>query len=267
MIIWISSYPKSGNTWVRLFLESYFSKIKNNFRFGGFPELEDFEKLNIDYTNLNEIIKNWKTLQEVRNLDSRTNILKTHNALCTIGNYTFTDKTSTLGAIYLVRDPRDIVVSYSNHLGLSYDEVIKTMLNSHASGVKRFNNKEIDIEIMGNWADNYNSWKNYKGRHFLIVKYEDLIKKKREQFLKILNYLNELQNFEIDFTQLDKSIEENSFEKLKKKEELHGFDQATGNGPFFRKGIIGDWKEKLSSNQVSIIEKSFFKEMRQLEYL
>ena len=51
-------------------------KIKNNFRFGGFPELEDFEKLNIDYTNLNEIIKNWKTLQEVRNLDSRTNILK-----------------------------------------------------------------------------------------------------------------------------------------------------------------------------------------------
>ena len=70
-----------------------------------------------------------------------------------------------------------------------------------------------------------------------------------------------------DFTQLDKSIEENSFEKLKKKEELHGFDQATGNGPFFRKGIIGDWKEKLNSNQVSIIEKSFFKEMRQLEYL
>ena len=142
MIIWIASYPKSGNTWVRLFLESYFSNVKNNFRFGGFPELEDLEKLNFDYTNLNEIIKNWKTLQEVRNLDGRINLLKTHNALCTVGEYTFTDKTNTLGAIYLVRDPRDIAVSYANHLGLSFDEVIKTMLNSHASGIKRFKNKE-----------------------------------------------------------------------------------------------------------------------------
>tara|TARA_B100000900_G_scaffold295053_1_gene253746 strand:- start:806 stop:1609 length:804 start_codon:yes stop_codon:yes gene_type:complete len=267
MIIWISSYPKSGNTWVRLFLESYFSKIKNNFRFGGFPELEDFERLNINYTKFNEIIKNWKTLQEIRNLDARINVLKTHNALCTIGNYTFTDKSNTLGAIYLVRDPRDIVISYASHLGLSYDEVIKTMLNSHASGIKRFKNKEINIEIMGNWADNYNSWKNYKGRNFLIVKYEDLVMKKNAEFLKIMNYLKSLTNFELNIDQMNKSIEENSFEKLKKKEELQGFDQATGNGPFFRKGIIGDWRKKLSNEQVEKIEKSFFKEMKELKYL
>ena len=220
MIIWISSYPKSGNTWVRLFLESYFLKIKNNFRFGGFPELEDLEKLNLDYTNLNEIIKNWKTLQEVRNLDGRTNILKTHNALCTIGKYTFTDKTNTLGAIYLVRDPRDIVVSYANHLGLSFDEVIKTMLNSHASGIKRF-----------------------------------------------LNYLKDLVKINVDINQMTKSIEDTSFEKLKKQEEIHGFDQATGNGPFFRKGIVGDWKNSLSDEQTKKIEKSFFNEMRELNYL
>ena len=267
MIIWISSYPKSGNTWVRLFLESYFSKTKNNFRFGGFPELEDLEKLNLDYTNLNEIIKNWKTLQEVRNLDGRTNILKTHNALCTIGKYTFTDKTNTLGAIYLVRDPRDIVVSYANHLGLSFDEVIKTMLNSHASGIKRFKDKEIDIEIMGNWADNYNSWKNYKGRNFLIIKYEDLVTNKEVEFLKILNYLKDLVKINVDINQMKKSIEDTSFEKLKKKEEIHGFDQATGNGPFFRKGIVGDWRNSLSDEQTKKIEKSFFKEMKELNYI
>ena len=267
MIIWISSYPKSGNTWVRLFLESYFSKIKNNFRFGGFPELEDFEKLNIDYTNLNNIIKNWKTLQEIRNLDGRTNILKTHNALCTIGNYSFTDKNNTLGAIYLVRDPRDVVVSYANHLGLSYDEVITTMLNSHASGIKKFNDKEFDIEIMGRWADNYNSWKDYKGRDFLIIRYEDLVAKKTTEFLKILNYLKNLSNIDVNIDQMNKSIKDTSFEKLKKEEELYGFDQATGNGPFFRKGIVGDWKEKLKKEQVKKIEESFFKEMRELKYL
>ena len=229
--------------------------------------MEDLEKLNLNYTNLNEIIKNWKTLQEIRNLDGRINILKTHNALCTIGKYTFTDKTNTLGAIYLVRDPRDIVVSYANHLGLSFDEVIKTMLNSHASGIKRFKDKEIDIEIMGNWADNYNSWKNYKGRSFLIIKYEDLVAKKEVEFLKILNYLKDLVKIEVNINQMKKSIEDTSFEKLKRQEEIHGFDQATGNGPFFRKGIVGDWRNSLSDEQTTKIEKSFFKEMKELNYL
>tara|TARA_Y100000992_G_C21241851_1_gene481143 strand:- start:513 stop:1316 length:804 start_codon:yes stop_codon:yes gene_type:complete len=267
MIIWIASYPKSGNTWVRLFLDSYFSKIKNNFKFGGFPDLEDFNKINLDYTNLNEIIKNWKTMQEMKNLDSRVNVLKTHNALCKVGNYSFTDANNTLGAIYLVRDPRDIVVSYANHLGLNFDDVIKYMLNPHASGIKKIKNKEIDIEIMGRWADNYNSWKNYKNRKFLIIKYENLVTNKKEEFLKILKYLKDLTNIEIDIDQMNKSIEATSFEKLKKDEELYGFDQATGNGPFFRKGIIGDWKNTLNNEQIQIIEKSFFNEMKELNYL
>ena len=166
-----------------------------------------------------------------------------------------------------MRDPRDVVVSYANHLGLSYDEVITTMLNSHASGIKKFNDKEFDIEIMGRWADNYNSWKDYKGRDFLIVRYEDLVAKKTTEFLKILNYLKNLSNIDVNIDQMNKTIKDTSFEKLKKEEELYGFDQATGNGPFFRKGIVGDWKEKLKKEQVKKIEESFFKEMRELKYL
>ena len=267
MIVWIASYPKSGNTWVRLFLESYFSKIKNNFKLGGFPEFEDFEKLKIDYTHFGEIIKNWKTLQEIKNLDSRTNILKTHNAMCKVGNYNFTDNSNTLGAIYLIRDPRDIVVSYANHLALTFDEVIEHMLNEKASGIKRFKGKDIDVEIMGRWTDNYNSWKNYKRREFLMIKYEDLIADKKKEFIKILDYLKNLSDFDINIDQINKSIEETSFEKLKKDEEIYGFDQATGNGPFFRKGIVGDWKENLNSEQIKKIEKSFSKEMKELNYL
>ena len=62
-------------------------------------------------------------MQSYINLKTQTNYLKTHNALCTINNFKFTDKNNTLGAIYLVRDPRDVIVSYAHHLGHAQGEV------------------------------------------------------------------------------------------------------------------------------------------------
>ena len=129
------------------------------------------------------------------------------------------------------------------------------MLNSHASN-QRFKDKEIDIEIMGNWADNYNSWKNYKGRSFLIIKYEDLVAKKEVEFLKILNYLKDLVKIEVNINQMKKSIEDTSFEKLKRQEEIHGFDQATGNGPF-RKGIVETGEIHLAMNKLQKLKNLF----------
>lgn len=266
MIIWIASYPKSGNTWVRLFLENYFSKIKNNFYFDGFPNHDHFKKLNINHKNFKEIINNWKMLQDYQNLNSKINILKTHNALCTIGKNKFTTYENTLGAIYLVRDPRDVVVSYSNHLGINVEEVTKKILDPYACEIMKVFNDEISYSLMSTWSNHYNSWLSDIGREFLIIKYEDLVNDTKNQFIKILEYLNKICNTEIDEIQLQKSLEETSFKNLKKKEELYGFDQASGNGPFFRKGIIGDWKNTLKSKIVSKIENSFDKEMKKLGY-
>ena len=136
MIIWISSYPKSGSTWVRLFLEKYLKNIEHNFHMSGFPDFTQFKNLNIDYNKFENIIENWSNLQSKQNLNSKYNILKTHNALCTIGRFKFTDKNNTLGGIYLVRDPRDILVSYASHLGLSHAETLKIMMDPHASEMK-----------------------------------------------------------------------------------------------------------------------------------
>ena len=90
MIIWIASYPKSGNTWIRLFLKSYFKY--NDFISEGFPIENHFKQLKINYVDFKEIIKNWETMQKYINLKSQINYLKTHNALCTINNYKFTNK-------------------------------------------------------------------------------------------------------------------------------------------------------------------------------
>jgi len=100
MIIWLASYPKSGNTWVRLFLRSYLSRNKeefninqkpnDEFKINRFPNNKMLKEMQIDSGNFFEIAKNWITVQEKINLNNRLNILKTHNAMCTINKSKFT---------------------------------------------------------------------------------------------------------------------------------------------------------------------------------
>ena len=130
MIIWIASYPKSGNTWVRSFLTNYFSG-SSEFNFGQldkiqrFPRKELYDQLKINYHNLSEIISNWIYMQEFINLKNEFTYLKTHNAMCTVNNHPFTNKKNTAGFIYLVRDPRDVILSYSKHLNLDLNETFE----------------------------------------------------------------------------------------------------------------------------------------------
>lgn len=267
MIIWLASYPKSGNTWVRLFLKSYFDLNGETFIDKGFPLENEFEELNIDYTNFNEIVRNWEMMQNYVNLKHQKVFLKTHNALCTINNHKFTNKGNTLGAIYLVRDPRDIIVSYAHHLGQTHNQVLKGMLDSHNSELGIMKNKEYKRSLLGKWSDNYNSWKSLKDREVLIIRYEDLVKNKVDEFLRILKYLNKIIGIKIDIEKLHQSIDKTSFERLAAKEKESGFNEATEHGNFFHKGIVGDWKNSLDNIIVKTIENEFEAEMRELNYI
>ena len=105
MIIWLASYPKSGNTWLRSFLTNYLNKNTSNFNFNlldqimKFPRLELFDELNVNCNKFEEIVKNWINMQEFINLKQEFTYLKTHNAMCTINNYPFTNKLNTIGFI------------------------------------------------------------------------------------------------------------------------------------------------------------------------
>mgnify|MGYP001255056774 FL=1 len=267
MIICLASYPKSGNTWVRLFLDSYFNLIGKKIFSQSFPNKDLYKKFKINYSNFGEIIENWESMQNYLNLKSQTNYFKTHNALCTINNHKFTDKKNTLGAIYIVRDPRDVLISYANHLGQNHQKILRLLLNKHNGETDVIEGKEFRRTLMGRWSDHYNSWKSYKEREVLIVKYEDLVKNTKKEFLRILNYLNKIDGIKIDINMLNKSIEETSFDKLAKKEKKFGFEEASKFGVFFRKGIVGDWKNNLDISISKILEKEFVSEMKELDYI
>ena len=277
MIIWIASYPKSGNTWVKLFLSAYlgnqnasipFDINKMLIPFSLFPTNKLIKKFNFDFSNFENIAEHWIPMQEYLNLGIKGNIfVKTHNAICTINGNKFTNKQNSLGAIYLVRDPRDIIISYSSFLNKSYDEVATYLFNNKSFELSNIDGKQFDFTLVGSWSDNYNSWKNYKSIEVLIVKYEDLISDTQNTFTKIIKYLNKIDNIKIDNEKIKSCINLTSFKNLRKIEEEKGFIEKGFGEFFFRKGRVGDWKDKLNQNLVKKIEEKFKLEMKELGYI
>ena len=198
---------------------------------------------------------------------NKINYVKTHNALCTIGPFKFTDKSQTAGAVYLIRDPRDVAVSYSYHLGKSIDETIDIMnaeFNFEFPDSKR---GKFKSSLIGKWSVHYQSWKTFNSGEILVIKYEDMVNNTKETFLKILQYLSKIQGFRVDIEKMQYSIEQTNFKTLSVLEKKQGFKEKGEGQFFFRKGEIGDWKKVLNKRQSDKIERVFSKEMANLGYL
>tara|TARA_B100000579_G_C22632088_1_gene757123 strand:+ start:1 stop:792 length:792 start_codon:yes stop_codon:yes gene_type:complete len=263
-----------------MFLKSYFLKENETFSLENskndsflvnyFPNEEMLKKFKIDYSKFENIVKNWGTLQSYINLNNKTNYLKTHSAMCTIGPYTYTNKEYTKGAIYLVRDPRDVLVSYSHHLGLDYKktyELISGTYHFEYPNSKFKDGMKYKKGLIGKWSDHYNSWKNYKFSKVLIIRYEDMINDKYNTFLKILEYLNEIDDVKIKKHKIENALKQTEFNELRKLEEKFGFIEKQKGDFFFRVGKMNEWKKHLTKEIINKIEKDFEKEMKELGYL
>jgi len=279
MIIWLASYPKSGNTFLRSLLSSYYFSEDGNFTFDllkniqQFPSSELFDKIDINLNDKYEVAKNYIKTQELINKSNNLQFWKTHSSFCKMYNkFNFSDLNNSLGVIYLVRDPRNVITSFANHNSKKIDETTNLLLNDLAIG-----NEKNDVEVyMGSWAFNFNSWKIYKSSNkYLLVKYEDLVKNTKKVFISILEFINKLsnQNLFIDDNKVKKVVETTSFKYMKNLEHNYGFSEAKINSEtgkkvnFFNLGPNNDWKKLLEDKYKKKIENSFKKEMLELGYL
>tara|TARA_A100000164_G_scaffold39109_1_gene29832 strand:+ start:821 stop:1255 length:435 start_codon:yes stop_codon:yes gene_type:complete len=143
------------------------------------------------------------------------------------------------------------------------------IINMESYEIENFdtqNKKEFRRSLMGSWSSNYLSWKNYKGRKIHLIKYEDLVENPNKYFTKMLEYMKSIFPLNIDKDKIEKSIDETTFHKLQNLENQEGFIEK-GVGKFFRKGKVGEWKEKLEPKLSKQIEHHFKKEMLDLNYL
>ena len=279
MIVWLASYPKSGNTLLRSILSTYFYsndgvlKFKNLDNISQFPHSNHFLPLGINIENEKDVFKNFINAQNLINENNRKlKFFKTHSSLCKMHECNFTDLKNTLGAIYIVRDPRNVVTSLAHHFSLDIDEATKTILDD-----KRFMERTLKTckVFLGSWSSNYSSWKGLeKSNKYLLIKYEDLIRKKKTVMLKIFKFLNSLGvKLEIDMIKLNKAIKTTDFDHMKRKEQNETFNEAlidskTGKRKnFFNLGPKNDWRRLLDDRNKNKIEEKFREEMIELGYL
>ena len=283
MIIWLASYPKSGNTLLRSMLAAYFFSDNGIYNFDliknikQFPNNKLFERLDIDVKNEEEIVKNYIKVQETFNKKNSVHFLKTHSYLFNIKNYAFTDLNNSLGSIYIIRDPRNVVTSLANHSNISEERACDELINSTKMGgdlTKK--SSERTIVFTGSWALNFNSWKSFKFQdRYLLIKYEDLINQKEKTFIKVLNFIYRLKKIDpkIDLHKIKNIILTTDFSNMKKLEQEKGFFESKTNKktgekiPFFNLGPKNDWKKLLDPKIKEKIEKAFKKEMIELNYL
>ena len=276
MIVWLSSYPKSGNTWVRLFLDNLLSPNKefniNDNVIGQFPLRSHFLNLSDNIDNQDEFAKNCIKAQQKVNLENTLKIFKTHNAFWNWrgGEHTFTDEINTLGVIYIVRDPRNIITSVLNYFHKkNYYDALEFMKENKILGG---NEAEIGLPtIIGSWSNHYNSWKKFK-KNFLIIKYENLIKNPFEEFSKIISYLESITDLKFENKNVLKAIEECTFDNVSNQEDKFGFNDNSKrnkelNKKFFNLGPKNKWQNILNKKIVKEIEEVFKTEMKELGYL
>ena len=236
MIIWLASYPKSGNTWVRSIISSLLYSNDGNFNFelmlkvSQFPEKKYFKNLINDFSNFNEIKENWILAQDIINLDNEIKILKTHQGNYTVNKDSFTNNQNTLAKIYIVRDPRTLISSLSNHYTMTINQASNFLMTPQIIGnTKKWEEKETGMQcLLGKWDDHYRSWTKNKN-NLLLIKYEDLVQNPENELEKMINFLKKYLNFETDNIKNKKILETTSFVNLKKMEQKGLFKENVLN--------------------------------------
>ena len=203
MIFWISSYPKSGNTWLRILLASYYytkdgtydEKVLKNI--DQFPQKKFFNDFNYDQKVPTDTIKLWIKAQEKINQDKKLKFFKTHNVFGKVNNFDFTNNQNSIGCLYVVRDPRNVITSIKNHYQLNDDQAFEWMSNekNFIYNIQDFKESGYsDFQFISSWSTNYKSWKVQKKIPIKFIKYEDLLNQTYAVFLDIVEFINKTTN-------------------------------------------------------------------------
>lgn len=271
-IWWFVSYPKSGNTWLRMFVNAYVSgfplDINSAFQFA----FNDLTSQVVQITcarPLNQLTFEEQSYYRPATLLNFLNVyatrdvaLKTHHAKVAVNDIPVCPHQLSRGAIYLVRDPRDIAISFADHLGESIDDVI-----DHMGNIKfALKNKDSLHHLLLTWSEHVRSWSKMNTNiPTLVIKYEELLNAPEKYFKEIVEFLTMPFNPE----KFEFALNETTFEKLRADEEKRGFIELSENsksGKFFRAGKAGQWKEVLTEAQIAKIEEDHGEMMKEYGY-
>ena len=274
-ILWLASYPKSGNTWLRAFLANLFTNAKvpvdinklPNFAFAEY-RLEFYERLSgksrdqLDDKALNILRPDVQRYLAASN-KGQSVMVKTHAAMGFQDNVPTILPEATAGAIYVVRNPLDVTVSYAHHVGIDYDRAVEAMsLSTNMLATSG----DFCFQLLGSWSDHVRSWVDggKNGLPLHVVRYEDLQCQPEKTFGGIMKFLKLPKNDE----RLERAIRHASFKELRRQEDTTGFIEKSKKAEkFFRTGQIGGWKQDLTPEQAARTIDYHRDVMKEFDYL
>jgi hypothetical protein len=268
-LVWLASYPKSGNTWLRVFLHNYIKQQEAPYSINRLTDLSASECNAAFFTKyLDPSTATTRNVQSVRALVHRdlTKLhndlvfVKTHNANLALHGIPLCTPAVSAGAIYILRDPRDVAISYAAYTGLSLDETITFM--AQAGAANRGTPQQV-FELLGSWSAHVDSWAGV--RKILVLRYEDMLDQPAREFGKAIRFLGD----DPEPARLERAAAFSRFETLSKQESTEGY-HAGGPNPgsaFFRNGRAGQWREVLTEAQRQQIETDHAAMMKRFGYL
>ena len=233
-----------------------------------------FEKYHDDFSSPESTAKYWLAQQDMINKDNKLRFFKTHNAMCRINNFRFTDASKTQGAIHIVRDPRNIISSLSHHYQIEIKEALSFMKNEKKALVEKKDGRFLGFVPIFSWKLHQKSWSECKGFPVLTIRYEDLQSETLITFKKVFEFIQSISNLKIHFDEekAKKTIKSCEFEKLQKLEIEQGFKESMTKKNskekirFFNLGKENNYKKLVDSQIISEMNFLYKDQLRKYNY-
>ena len=270
-ILWLASYPKSGNTWVRIFLENLFRNAAQPIsinalsvvgfgdahiplyqRFAGRPVAE------LDDAALHALRE---PIQRYLAGLPETSMVKTHNMLGEYEGRLLIHLECTMGAIYIVRNVFDVTVSIARHYNFAIADAVEAVCSP---AFRTRTSPAAIFQILGCWSDHYRSWTSVPGFEPLVLRYEDMKAKPLKAFERAVRHIG----IPAGKDRIARAVKFSSFEEVSRQERAAGFrERARDDQVFFHSGRAGGWRQHLSPDQVERLIDAHSDVLRTLGYL
>ena len=263
-IIWLISYPKSGNTWFRAFLTALFSngeleinRLKTDGIFASrriFDYYSEIDSRDLYHVESRQMIADVYRSYANDNEADEHKIIKVHDAFETDieGNSIFPQDV-THCAIYIIRNPLDLAGSMANHFNINIQEAVNMLnkRNAHMTNQSgNFNKYPQFRQLISDWSSHVNGWTLAPPFPMFVVRYEDMLTNAIDIFKKSIHFIGG----EYTTQQIAEAAKACSFQELSKQEKEKGFHEKSRRSPvFFRSGTMKNWERELTAEQIDEI--------------
>lgn len=270
-IIWLASYPKSGNTWVRAFLHNLLRNPDAAYDINKITEMTTSDSA-IQWYKMHDP-RPWAewSVEDVAALRRKVQLsicasrkddifVKTHNAMMVFKGHPLIHPDLMAGAIYVVRNPLDVCISLKHHYGCDFDTAIEVLADASIGSTT---NDKIVYEVHKNWSIHVDSWTSRPWPGLHVVRYEDMLNNPMRAFSGVAGFLG----LKPPRRRLEKAIELSSFKTLRAQEDQKGFTEKSPFAErFFREGRAGQWRDLLSQAQIDKVVATHKEQMQRFGY-